>query len=222
MDDLDIIVFDTETTGLICGHHEVIEIAGIAYNGRTLEPYGKDNGGEFRAVMKPLYPERATPKALEVNGFTLEELAKAPEPSVVWPQWISWVNKFNKKGTKWGAPIAAGKNIRKFDLPFVELLNIAYGPKKEKTILFNERTELDLEDDLRRWFSHNDELPKKNMDACREYFGMSSDGAHTALVDCYQEGALLMKFQKLYRNLANQKLADGRPRIQFKGCFNNA
>lgn len=219
INELDFVVFDFETGGLIPGTHEVIQVAGKAYNARSLEPYPVGQGGEFSSLMKPLHPDKLDPQALKVNKKTVEELMAAPDQKVVWSNFVAWVNKFNRKKTKWGAPIACGKNIRSFDLKFVEVLNDLHMPKKGKTLLFNDRKQLDLEDFTFIWFENEPEPANDKMDTWREYFGMSTDGAHDALVDVRQTGELIMKFLKLHRNMQKRTAADGTKFIKFKGAF---
>lgn len=158
--------------------------------------------------MRPMFPERLDENALRVNKKTKEELMKAPDQKLVWNQFIDWVHKFNKDGSKYNAPIACGKNIRGFDLLFVDELNKKHSSKKEKTVLFSTRTQLDLEDFLWHWFEQSNVLinpktkkPDFKMDTVRPYFGLSTEGAHSAMVDVVQTGALIMKFLKLYRTL---------------------
>jgi DNA polymerase III epsilon subunit-like protein len=223
----DLVVFDLETGGLDPAHHEAIQVAGKAYNARTLEPYPVEQGGEFCSLMRPLHPERLTDAALKVNGKSRDELLgnpekgiePAPDQGVVWNQFVAWVGKWNKKGSAYGAPIACGKNIRDFDLKFVAVLNQLHCKKKDKTVLFSRRTQLDLEDLIFLWFENSKELPDGKMDTLRDYFGMSREGAHDALVDVRQTGALLMRFLKLHRELARRTTSDGRPFIKFQGSM---
>lgn len=53
---------DTETTGLVHSEHEIIEIAIIRDN-----PDGTQQ--KFHTRIKPKHLERASPKALEINGY---------------------------------------------------------------------------------------------------------------------------------------------------------
>ncbi len=226
MNTLDYICFDFETGGLDPARHEVIQVAGKAYNARTLEPYPAEEGGEFCSLMRPLHPERLEDEALKVNGKTRDMLLgnaelgiePAPEPRVVWGQFVAWVRNFNRKGTAWTAPIACGKNIRNFDLRFVEVLNEQYARGK-KTVLFNARTVVDLEDLLFAWFEDEADLADHKMDTVRRYFGMSSEGAHDALVDCRQTGALIMRFLRLHRELRRRRTREGNPFILFAGSM---
>jgi DNA polymerase III epsilon subunit-like protein len=222
MNKADIIVFDFETGGLDPNFHEAIQIAGKAYNCRTLEPYPAEEGGEFCSLMKPLYFDRLNDKALAVNGKTREMLKAAPDQKVVWNHFVEWVMRFNKNRNTFTAPLAAGKNIRNFDLKFVEVLNRLHCPKKEKTILFNPRIHVELEDIIFMWFENEKNPEKWNMDALRDYFGMSKNNAHDALQDCRDTGEVIVRFLKLHRKLQSMKAKDGSPMIKFKGSLAKA
>lgn len=213
-------VFDFETTGLVPGEAEVIQVAGKAYRADTLEPYPVDAGGEFSSMMRPVRVDNlddpGVRKALSVNKKTKEDILAAPDQKLVWNEFVAWVNKFNTTRNFMGAPIAGGKNIRDFDLKFVDVLNRLHCKNKEKTLLFNRRQQVDLEDFIFAWFEHDPELPNMKMDTLREYFGMSGEGAHDALVDVRQTGELLVKFLKLKRDLRKRLARDGSPLIKFR------
>jgi DNA polymerase III epsilon subunit-like protein len=216
---LDYVVFDFETGGLNPQYNEAIQVAGKAYNARTLEPYPAEQGGEFCSLMKPLYPERLEDGALKVNKKTREELMVAPDQAVVWNQFVDWVARWNPKKTKWTAPIACGKNIRSFDLEFVKVLNNLHCKKKDKVVLFSERREVDMQDFTFAWFENEAEPEDDKMDTWRKYLGLSSEGGHDALVDVRQTGAVIMRFLKLHRQLQARKDKDGNKLIKFKGAF---
>jgi DNA polymerase III epsilon subunit-like protein len=169
--------------------------------------------------MKPLHPERLdTPgaqKALSVNRKTKEEILAAPDQKIVWNQFVAWVNRFNPKRNFFGAPIACGKNIRRFDYEFMHVLNELHCPNGKKQLLFN-RIDIDLEDFIFSWFENDNEFPNMKMDTLREYFGMSADGAHDALVDVRQTGELVMKFLNLHRTFQRRTMSDGSKFIKFK------
>jgi DNA polymerase III epsilon subunit-like protein len=219
VNNLDIVCFDFETGGLEVGYHEVIQVAGKAYNGRTLEPYPVDQGGEFSSLMRPMHPDRLEDAALKVNGKTRKELEKAPSQKDVWCQFIDWVSRYNPKKNAFNAPIPAGKNIRHFDLKFVDVLNETHSPKKKKTVLFNTRTQLDLEDIIFLWFEGSSELSNFKMDTIRTYFGMSHENSHDALTDTRQTGEIIIRFLKLHRELQKRQDAKGKKFIQFQNAF---
>lgn len=227
MNNLDFIVFDLETGGLDPDHNEAISIAGKAYNCRTLEPYPADQGGEFDSLMCPLYPDRLQDEALKVNGITREQLfgnkdkgiPPAPDQKLVFQQFIAWVNRYNPKKSPFGAPIACGKNIRDFDMRFIVNLLKLHGAKKEKTLLFHKRTLVDLEDQMFAWFENEKEPANMKMDTLRDFFGLSKEGSHSAIVDTRQTGALIMKFLKLQRELQRRLAKDGTKFIKFANCM---
>jgi len=63
-----LVFMDTETTGLDADVHEIIEIAIIAADGEVL----------LHTKIKPEHLERASPKALEINGYNEEDWKYAP------------------------------------------------------------------------------------------------------------------------------------------------
>lgn len=169
--------------------------------------------------MKPLHPDRLSPEALKVNKKTVDEVMAAPDQKLVWNQFVDWVGRYNPKKNPFNAPIAAGKNIRNFDLKFVDVLNEKHCKNKGKTVLFNPRMQVELEDIIFFWFENEPEPKKANMDCLREYFGMDTEGAHDALIDVRQTGDLIVKFLKLHRELQRRTAADGTKLIKFKDSF---
>src|SRR5262249_6684738 len=65
--DMDLCCIDIETTGSIIGYHEIIELGAI----RT-SPDAEEVLGECTVRVMPVYLERATPFAMELNGFSIE------------------------------------------------------------------------------------------------------------------------------------------------------
>jgi len=65
---------DLETTGTVPGYHEIVQIAVVPL-GNNLEPVGTP----FNRLIKPEFPDRADPKALEINGLGVEALADEPD-----------------------------------------------------------------------------------------------------------------------------------------------
>ena len=57
-------MLDTETTGLDAKRHEIIQVAAILCNKQLVEI------GRTAFKIKPQFIERASPKALEVNGYS--------------------------------------------------------------------------------------------------------------------------------------------------------
>lgn len=64
-------VVDVETTGLIDGYHDLIQVACVPLN-NDLEPL---DVSPFYMNIRPENPERADPEALRVNGLKLSDLS---------------------------------------------------------------------------------------------------------------------------------------------------
>jgi len=64
---------DCETSGTEAGYHEILQLA-IQPLDENFKPY--ENILPFYVYLKPDYPERATRKALQVNGMDLENLKR--------------------------------------------------------------------------------------------------------------------------------------------------
>lgn len=90
---------DLETTGLLAGHHEIIEACVI-------------KGDIFYHVyVKPKHIERAHPKALEINGYNPKD----------WEAGISQSFLARDLGNLLEGCIIVGHNPR-FDIEFIEML----------------------------------------------------------------------------------------------------
>jgi len=174
----------------------------MVYNPRNLDPIP---GATFNSLIRPLDSDwdLIQDEALKVNGLKREELAEAPERRAVWEAFVGFVNRFRKGKHPITAPIAAGANIRNFDLVIIDRLCKEYGPvdKEGRQGLFNPRDRLDVLDFAFSWFENQREPKKYNMDALRAHFGLSTEGAHSALVDVQQSGELITRFLKLHRKL---------------------
>ena len=209
-----IICFDFETGGVDHQVHEPLSLAAIAIDPRRLVQYPN---GEFKeTLMRPPGDEKdwkIEAKALEINSIKIEDVRNAMPRAEVWKEFARFVNKYNPKGLPTSAPIPAGQNIKNFDLHIAERLcrenNILNRDKKP--FLFNQRNQLDLVDITFLWFENNDELANHKMDTLRDYFSITKDGAHSAMVDVKQTADLIVRFMKLHRKLF--------PSIPFKGSF---
>ena len=153
-------------------------------------------------------------EALAVNGKTREELAKAPQPKVVWDKFANFVNRYNFKKTPYYAPIAAGYNIIGFDLPIVQRMCEKYGPVDKKTgqqTLFNKIHKVDMLDIVWMWMENNADVKSLSMDSMRDLLGMSKENAHDALQDVKDTALMMISFMKFHRKIA--------PKVKFEKAF---
>jgi hypothetical protein len=107
------------------------------------------------------------------------------------------------------APIPAGQNIISYDIPIVNRYHAMYGDKRA---LFTNRDRIDLMHWFFIWFENNSDLKGYGMDEIREYFGIKSPAAHTAIQDVKDCAFLICRFMKMQRNIAQK--------TKFKGAFN--
>jgi hypothetical protein len=140
-----------------------------------------------------------------------------PDQASAWNAFVSWVGGFNRTGTAMDAPIACGKNIKDFDLLFAARMNALHCKKKDKTVLFNRKWKVDLDDLMFVWFENEPEPVNYKMDTLRPFFGFPETEHHNALVDCRETGELIMMFLRLKRALQSRRTKDGRRFLQFEG-----
>ena len=83
IDDIEITIFDTETTGLEpAAGDRIVEIAGIRLK-------GEQKLGVFQTLIDPGRPISAA--AFAVNGISSQMLAGAPKPEVAIPQFLDFI-----------------------------------------------------------------------------------------------------------------------------------
>ena len=218
----DIIMFDFETGGRNPLKCQPTQIAAIALDGRNFKLKG-----QFNSEMRPILDDKKAVKAgvdpvedeaLRITNKTRAGLAKAPLPKGVWKKFITFVNKYNWKGTPYFAPIPAGFNIIGYDMKIVDRLCKEYGPwddKRECQKLFHQIYKIDVMDDVWLWTEGDPDVKSISMDSLRERMGLSSENAHDALQDVKDTANIFIKLQKsrraVYRNMKFERaLADGK------------
>ena len=206
-----LIVFDFETDGKYPATCNIVEIAAIPIDLRNLSILTDD---VFEVVVRPKELEDSkNNQYYETHEDTINWHAnqRNVDPSQIYKKWSEGVPEKEAwglfceyvegyaTGTKWDLmPIPAGQNIRGFDLPICE----RYGNKYKK-LKFNKRDVFDLMDLTRIWFVFTPDAPEGlNMDALREFFGLSSYGAHTAKQDVLDTCHLINKFLSLHERIA--------------------
>ena len=135
-----------------------------------------------------------------------------------WKMFVNYLQMYHSRSTKkscFSAPIAAGYNINRFDLPIINRLSQKYKNvnKENKTDLFFPRDVLDVMNIIFYWFEGNSELKNYTLDNLRDYLGLSKENAHDALKDVQDTAEILIRFMKLFRNIS--------PKIKFRSSFKN-
>jgi len=146
----------------------------------------------------------------------LNNWKKFPSQKQSWGQFVNYLDKYHSRSSRrsmFSAPISAGYNILRFDLPIVDRVAGKYkNVGKDKTNnIFHPRDKIDLMHLMFLWFENNDEVKSLSLDNMRDYFGMSKDNAHDALGDVQDCAEILIRFLRLHRNMASK--------IKFRDSF---
>ena len=150
-----LVFVDIETTGLISGYHEIIEIAII-----------DESGTHYHAKIKPKRLQLADVRALTLNCYSAKSWKNALEPV----QAAHEISEMLK-----GCTIVA--HNPHFDMPFIEEL------LHEHQVDYNwNRRYIDT---ITLAYEHLTPLGLKScsLESCRRFFGWSNVFAHTALQD---------------------------------------
>lgn len=221
-----ICVFDFETDGSNPSECSPVQIAAIMVDPINLEIIPNS---EFNINFKPEVMEK-DPKYeyttdildfhAKVKGCSKEDVyaewQKYPKQEISWKMFVDYLEKYHNKGSKksqFSAPIAAGYNIYRFDLPIIQRLSQKYGNtnKEDRSNIFYPRDVIDMMNLIFYWFNNNSDLKSYTLDSIRDYLGISKDGAHDAIKDVKDTADIMIRFLKLHRNLSEK--------IQFRGAF---
>lgn len=224
-----ICVFDLETDGSNPNLCSPVQIAAIMIDPYKLEII-KDS--EFNINLKPLILEEkpdyiyedsdvldfhAKVRGCEKNNI-LESWRGYQKQDIGWKMFVSYLEKYHTRSDRkscFTAPIAAGYNINRFDLPIIDKLSIKYNNlnKENKSSLFYPRDVIDLLNIIFYWFEGSDELSNYKLDTLRSYLGISTEGSHDALKDVKDTADILIRFMNLHRNVAEK--------VKFKNSFSS-
>lgn len=222
-----ICVFDFETDGSDPNSCSPVQIAAVMIDPLQLEII---EGSEFNMHFKPEVLEQSenyeyTTDILDfhakVKGCNKEEVLAEwkgyPKQELSWKLFVNYLDKYHSRSSKksqFSAPIAAGYNIYRFDLPIINRLSKKYGNvnKEGNNNIFYPRDVADVLNLIFYWFEHNNDLKNYALDTLRDYLGIDKEGAHDALKDVRDTAAILIRFMKLHRNLSEK--------VKFKNSFN--
>ena len=112
-----ILFYDLETTGLHPETASIIQLAGI------MTEFTEDNEvkplGGFNYTMKPRVGREVDSSALDINGYTMEELATFQDDREVFEKFMKFLNKHIDQYNKVDKAILAGYNNTHFDKDFL-------------------------------------------------------------------------------------------------------
>ena len=153
----DYVIFDLETTGISPNYDEVIEISALKVKGGEVVD-------EFNTLVNP---GRKIPfGATKVNGITNAMVAEAPAFSHVLEEFLDFAEGL----------VLVGHNIARFDMKFIW---------RDAEQYFGEIPQNNYVDTLQVARKHLPKMEHHRLVDLAEHYGISSEGAHRALNDCY-------------------------------------
>lgn len=153
----DYVIFDLETTGISPNYDEVIEISALKVKGGEVVD-------EFNTLVNP---GRKIPfGATQVNGITNAMVAEAPAFSHVLAEFLDFAEGL----------VLVGHNIARFDMKFIW---------RDAEQYFGEIPQNNYVDTLQVARKHLPQMEHHRLVDLAEHYGISSEGAHRALNDCY-------------------------------------
>lgn len=163
-----LVAIDLETTGLIAGHHEIISVGCIAIN----EDFSVVD--TFHVKSRPLYINRLTPEASEVNGYYTfdESFIPSMEARELLCIWLSNIAQIESKkliviAQNWG-----------FDLGFLNMWD------ENRFKIYLARDYIDTKS-ISLFLMKAKIIPQMStsLGIIANYFGIPEPGKHTSLGD---------------------------------------
>lgn len=188
---------DLETGGTDPQKNAVLQIAAvIEIDGKIVD--------QFESKVQP-YPGRTVePKALEVTGFTMQQVATFPSPFEVYQKFDAFLNKYGQRGNKAERFIMAGYN-NQFDCDFLQqwFKDVSGGPYSYWDFL--QMSPLDVLPTLRAMrLAGIIDTPDTKLETMCNHFGIEIK-AHDALSDILATRELTKKvFRKLWTGYQEQ------------------
>lgn len=180
---------DTETTGLIPGYHEIIQVAVVPLNSEFQQ---HPDIKEFYINIAPDYPERES-GAKGVHGITMEELVNTGVSQIdAADMFDEWYTKLDLPFGRRIIPLAHNWAFeRGFLLHWLGLQTFTdiWSGHPRDTMIFAAHL-----NDLADWHGHPIPFERLKLSYLCEKFGVKLLNAHDALADCLATAAL-------YRNM---------------------
>lgn len=164
----DYVVYDLETTGISCQRDEVIEISAIRVRG----------GNPAATFTQLVNPDMPIPySASRVNHIYDNMVADKPRFSQVLGEFVDFI----------GNDVLVGHNIKSFDMNFIY---------RDCQRYFGQTIDNDYIDTLSMAKRCFPDWKHRRLENLAEYYGISTQGAHRALHDCYMNQQVFERMAK--------------------------
>ena len=222
MDNRHFCCFDFETGGIDTSKCEILQIGACIINRNNQKIVDR-----FEKLMKHEDFDYVEDGALKVNGLTREQLADAPEASVMFPTWAAWIQKhnINRQKNSFGAPIPVTWGGDKFDLPIMDRYCKKYGfwdDKWNNGTLLNPVFTFDVMKHIWFWNRVNPDVKNVKLVTVLEWMGVSEseilEGAHDAMWDVEWTAEIAVKLMGV-GNYLTARNDEGKRRLEMAGCF---
>jgi DNA polymerase III epsilon subunit-like protein len=224
MDNRHFVCFDFETGGKDPSKCEIIQVGACVIDRNSLKIKDK-----FETLMKPEDFDALEDEALRVNGLTREQLADAPEASVMFPTWAAWIQKhnINKNKNSFGAPIPVYWGGDGFDMPIMNRYCEKYGywdKKWNNQSLLNPIFTFDVMKHMWFWTRTMSDVKNVKLVTILEWMGVSKEeiakGAHDGMWDATWTAKIAQRLLKVGAHMTSMN-DEGKRRLEMKGCFAN-
>lgn len=187
-------------------HPQKLEIIEDSLFNSFIRPEGIENRAEFYNKNAEVLKWHANNFQCTVDEF-LNKLEEAPSEKFVFKSFTEYLKSYHKSSktkTQFSAPIFCGFNSINFDKPILNRLADKYKSVDNKGVpkIFNQRLHIDIMILAWLWLKDETVIENLKMDHLRDTFSLSSDRAHDAAKDVYDEASLLIRFLKLHRAFA--------------------
>ncbi len=212
--------YDLETGGNDPFTCEPIELFAVVVDAQNFAE--KENGRFGPVIIKPTDMNKVQDAALAVNKITREQLAEGKDQETVFREFCAFCRMFQAKDSKWDACYSGGFNIRSFDDTIMRLLCKKYGyvDGDNSPKLFHPIHCFDLIEICRLWFHNSTDGPSGySLTAIREFFGISTVGAHTSEQDTLDTLAITKRLIQFQRKLSDKYVE--KFKNSFSGMGNN-
>lgn len=168
-----VLYFDVETTGLDPVKNDVIQIAGIIEIGNEVKM-------DFCMNCQPFSYDNITQEALDINGYTIEQIKTFDSPGAVYRKLIGIFEKYIDRFDKSDKFYPAGQNVR-FDVDFLKQFFIKNDDKYYGSWLNYHYVDLLYLAAVLKYAGKID-VENLKLETIAEYFGFKFK-AHDALAD---------------------------------------